>query len=111
MKKYFYKLVRDKIPEIIESKGGSCVYDTLNERDFIDDLDSKLQEEVSEYLKDPCVEELADIAEVLLAILDVRGISLGQLEEVRKKKLADRGGFTKRILLISTDDGKREENT
>ena len=107
MKKLYYKLVRDKIPKIIRAKGVECKCTTCGE-DFLENLDRKLQEEVTEYLQNPCVEELADIAEVLSAILVERGISVEELKQVRQKKFDERGGFSKKVFLISTDDGNSE---
>ena len=44
--KIYNKLVRDKIPEIIESKGDSCIVGTLGENEYIKMLDEKLFEEL-----------------------------------------------------------------
>lgn len=74
--KQFNKLVRDKIPQIIKDNGEFPIYKTLSDLEYKKELDLKLQEEVSEYLKDDNVEELADIAEVLEAILKSKNKSL-----------------------------------
>jgi predicted house-cleaning noncanonical NTP pyrophosphatase (MazG superfamily) len=98
------KLIRDKIPEIIESHGKSCEIDVLNDGDNPSassgtDLYEKLQEEVNEFLTDDNLEELADLTEVIHAILKLKGKTPEDLEDVRVKKLKDRGGFEKRLLL------------
>ena len=95
----YNKLVRDRIPEIIESSGKRCVTEILSDEDYLRMLDAKLDEELTEYHKDQNIEELADLLEVLRATAIARGYSLEDLERVRKDKADKRGGFEKRILL------------
>ena len=45
----YHKLVRDKIPEMIEKDGKSCVCSELSNEDYITMLDRKLNEELAEY--------------------------------------------------------------
>lgn len=99
--KVYKKLVRDKIPEIIISKGDSAITRILSDEEFSESLKSKLCEEVNEFLSDGTVEELADIYEVLMAILEHRGISFESFEELRNKKVLEKGGFSQRIFLDS----------
>ncbi len=93
------KLVRDKIPEIIEKSGKTCVAHVLSNEEYITELDKKLQEEATEYLQDKNIEEMADLLEVLYAICTARGYTLEELESVRKKKAEERGGFAHKIFL------------
>ena len=93
------KLVRDKIPEIIEKSGKTCVAHVLSNEEYITELDKKLQEEATEYLQDKNIEEMADLLEVLYAICTARGYTLEELEKMRAKKADERGGFEKRIYL------------
>lgn len=97
--KVYNKLVRDKIPEVLESKGLKFNYDILSESEFKFKLKEKLKEEVEEYIQSEELEELADICEVIHAILAVKGIKFEELEKVRLAKQAKRGGFKDRILL------------
>ncbi len=101
--KVFNKLVRDKIPEIIEKDGRTCKTHILTDEEYIVALEEKLNEEVAEYQKDKNLEEMADVLEVLQAICLARGYSLDELEDLRKKKANSRGGFSKKIFLESTD--------
>ncbi len=98
MKKY-YKLVRDRIPEIIAASGKRCSTEILSDAEFLRMLDAKLDEELSEYHKDQNLEEMADLLEVIRAAAVARGYTLEELEQVRAEKAAKRGGFEKRILL------------
>jgi len=95
----YNKLVRDHIPEIIESSGKFCTTEILSAEDYLQMLDAKLDEELTEYHKDQNIEELADLLEVIRAVTVARGYSLEDLERVRAEKAAERGGFEKRIFL------------
>lgn len=97
--KAYHKLVRDRIPEIIETDGKTCVCETLADEDYLRLLDAKLTEELSEYQESHSLEELADLLEVLRAVVRARGWTWEQLEQVRQEKAAKRGGFEKKILL------------
>ncbi len=97
--KVYNKLIRDRIPEIIEASGKTCVCETLANEQYIEKLNEKLLEEVREYLESGTVEELADIGEVMHAILDFKGIPLEEFQRVRMEKLQERGGFKKKLLL------------
>lgn len=97
--KVYNKLVRDKIPEIIESDGKTCKTRILSDEEYIAALEAKLGEEVAEYQEDKNLEEMADVLEVLLAICIARGYSLNELEEMRVKKANERGGFKKKMFL------------
>ena len=99
MTKQYNKLVRDRIPEIIESSGNTCIMEILSDEDYLRMIDAKLDEELAEYHKDQNIEELADLMEVIYAAAIARGYTLEQLEQVRAEKSAKRGAFAKKILL------------
>ena len=99
MIKTYNKLVRDRIPEIIEASGRTCVTEILSDEDYLHMVDAKLDEELSEYHKDQNIEELADLMEVIYAAALARGYTLEELERVRAEKAEKRGGFAKKILL------------
>lgn len=99
----FNKLVRDGIPTIIENEGYKPNYRIMDDEEYIGALDQKLTEETSEYLQDKSLGELADILEVLYAICKARGYSEIELQEAYQKKHLERGGFEKKIFLISKE--------
>ena len=99
MKKTYNKLVRDLIPEIIEKSGKKCSIEILDDEQYIKAIDTKLDEEISEYHKDQNIEELADLLEVIYAAARARGYSKDELENIRAAKAQERGAFDKRILL------------
>ena len=98
--KIYNKLVRDRIPEIIASDNGkTCSTRIMQPVEYLKALNKKLQEELQEYLESGEVEELADLEEVLRAILDVKDVSYDDFESIRIKKANERGAFKKRIFL------------
>ena len=99
MSKKYNKLVRDRIPEIIEASGNTCITEILSDEDYLRMLDAKLDEELAEYHADQNIEELADLIEVIRACAVARGYTIEELEQVRAEKAAKRGGFGKKILL------------
>lgn len=98
------KLVRDKIPVIIEAKGKSVIAHVADDTEYWTKLKEKLQEEAAEFTTDDSVEELADLLEVIEAILIFKKIDRSQLEELRQRKAVERGGFEKRIVLETVEE-------
>lgn len=100
----YNKLVRDRIPEIIEASGKKCSVRTLSPEEYQRAVDVKLDEELAEYHKEQNLEELADLLEVLLAAAAARGCSAEQLEQIRAEKAAKRGGFQDRLYLLEVQE-------
>jgi len=100
----YNKLVRDKIPEIIEQSGKECTVEVMDDETYIKYLDQKLNEELAEYQEDKALEELADLLEVIYAVVKARGYSMEELESCRRQKIEKRGGFEKKLLLKETFD-------
>jgi len=99
------KLVRDKIPAIIETAGKTPLTDRIPPENMQSALDRKLQEEVKEYLESHSVEEMADVLEVLHGIAFHAGIDWSRIEAERLRKKEERGGFEKGIRLIEVREG------
>ncbi len=97
--KIYNKLVRDRIPEIIEAEDKTCITEVLTDERYLEMLDAKLAEELTEYQESKSLEELADLLEVMRAVVQARDWTWEQLEQVRQEKAARRGGFEKKILL------------
>ena len=95
--KIYNKLVRDKIPEIIEADNCVCSTRIMDDEEYLQALNTKLQEELKEYLESGEVEELADIEEVLRAILDVKNTSYSDFETLRLNKVNKRGAFKQAV--------------
>jgi predicted house-cleaning noncanonical NTP pyrophosphatase (MazG superfamily) len=104
----YNKLVRDKIPHIIEKNGKRCNVVALDAYEYREQLEIKLREELEEYLAasdaDHSLEELADLVEVIHALAEVHGSNSVELEEIRLKKVQERGGFKSRLFLVDVVD-------
>lgn len=99
----YNKLVRDRIPDIINLGGEMAITKVLPYEQFIRCLNEKLVEEVQEFLLSDSIEELVDIFQVVLTILDEHGISFNEFEEMRQKKAIEKGEFKKRLFLICVE--------
>lgn len=97
--KIYNKLVRDNIRDIMIKNGAKPITRILNDKEYLEELNKKLLEEVKEYLESGEIEELADVEEVILAILKTKGLTKDNLEEIRLIKSKKRGSFSKRIFL------------
>lgn len=97
--KTYNKLVRDKIPQIIEQSGKSYIIRTLRLDEYSLGLRQKLLEEVEEYITSYEPEELVDILEVLYCLAELSGLSRLDLENLRQHKLNTKGGFKRRLFL------------
>jgi predicted house-cleaning noncanonical NTP pyrophosphatase (MazG superfamily) len=107
-RKTYNKLIRDKIPAIIKSKGGIPKVSVLTEADYRKALKVKIGEEAKELLdaetNDELINELVDIQELIRAILANYGLSMNELEKNRRIKLQERGGFKERLWLEYVDE-------
>lgn len=97
------KLVRDKIPDIARAKGGTYNVTVANDEEYAAALRKKLVEETHEYISAPEPMELADIMEVVRALAKLHSLTPEQLEDMRKQKFDERGGFEQRYIW----DGKK----
>lgn len=98
-RKVYQKLVRDRIPEILERRGKRCVCETLSADRYTAMLDQKLNEELAAYQNSKSLTELADLLEVMGAVVKARGYTWEDLTATRKKRRAEYGGFDKRVFL------------
>lgn len=96
------KLVRDRIPDLIEADGGSVTVRVLDGQEFEAALRAKLLEEAAELAAASgaaVTEELADVREVMLAIAKCHDIEWTEVERVARDKLAECGAFDHRRYL------------
>ena len=109
--KYIYnKLVRDKIPENINSeKERKANYKILSDEEYLKELDRKLLEEAHELIEAHNEEEIAELMEVIFAIMKVNNIYIDKVEKTRKIKNSQKGSFEKKIYLIDVEQDKIDE--
>ncbi|MEV4119567.1 nucleoside triphosphate pyrophosphohydrolase [Micromonospora sp. NPDC049645] len=94
------KLVRDRIPAIIEAAGRSPVIRRAEPREMLPLLRAKLVEEVDEFLASDDPMELADVLEVVFALASRLNLSQTELEQARARKAADNGAFNDGVILL-----------
>ena len=104
----YNKLVRDLVPEEIRANGDECVTRTISGDEFKDALRKKLIEETEEVVKAENPEllkwELADVLEVVEALIAAHKIDPNDVAECKKEKKRRRGGFTKGVMLESASE-------
>jgi len=103
-KKLYHKLVRDRIPEIIERDGKDYQIRQLRGDDLTRFALKKLREEVQEFIENPCAEEAADIEEILAFVCTRLSIGPTAIRAHRLSKCATRGGFDMGLLLEWVED-------
>ncbi|MBY0027511.1 nucleoside triphosphate pyrophosphohydrolase [Priestia aryabhattai] len=103
----YNKLVRDKIPTMIEQSGNTFKSRVLQREEYQNELKEKAKEELQEYIEaqthQDAIEELADLLEVMHALAVVHGATPEQLEKVREEKAKERGKFDDRIYLVEVE--------
>jgi predicted house-cleaning noncanonical NTP pyrophosphatase (MazG superfamily) len=102
----YNKLVRNKIPEIIGKTGKTVKFKILNEAEYIEALERKLDEEIAEFHESKSLEELADVLEVLCALKIALGYDEEEVIDMRLAKYNERGGFEKKIFLIEVTENE-----
>ena len=102
MQKIYNKLVRDNIPNIIQSKGEEAIVRILDDVDYKNELEKKLLEEYNEVLEssnEQRIEELADMLEVIRALAKLENKTLEDVIECANAKSEKRGAFERRVFL------------
>jgi predicted house-cleaning noncanonical NTP pyrophosphatase (MazG superfamily) len=109
MKKEYNKLVRDRIPEILLEAGLNFEISTLSETEYRQLLRQKIIEEAQELAEsnaEHLLTELADLYEVLDALIETYGLSLDAILKKQKQRRLERGGFKQRIQLLWTEEAE-----
>ena len=102
MERVYNKLVRDRIPEIIMSKGETPVTRVLNESEYKEELEKKLLEEYKEVIEatgNERLEELADMIEVIRALGNLENTTIEEIINIADVKNDRRGAFNNKIFL------------
>ena len=107
--RYTYnKLVRDKIPENIDSEPGrKSKYRILNDSEYLTELNKKVLEEANEFIEENSIEELGDLMEVINSIMKLKGYKMEDVHKSMKAKVDKKGTFNNKIYLEYIDEDKR----
>lgn len=107
--RYTYnKLVRDMIPENIDSEPGrKSKYRILDDKEYLIELNKKVIEEANEFIEDNSIEELGDLMEVINAIMKLKDYKMEDVYKVMRAKEEKKGSFNNRIYLEYVDEEKR----
>ena len=98
-KKLYHKLVRDRIPEVIQESGKAFkIHQAPGDR-LKDYAMRKLQEEVQEFVENPCAEEAGDIIEIFEFICKLEGLRTAEINAERTSKRVTKGGFDRGVIL------------
>ena len=112
---YYNKLIRDKIPQVIEQAGSECETYTLDQKQFEEALLKKVEEEASALpectSREETISELADVLDVIDEIKRLKEITDDELHAAQQKNFVKKGGFDKQLFLVwsSDDDYKTNE--
>lgn len=102
----YNKLVRDRIPEIILAEGRTCQVETMPLDEYRQTLLTKVTEEATEVADAPLdklASELADLYEVMDAIMTAFNVDPETVRQLQDQRRRERGGFEKRLKLLQTD--------
>lgn len=108
MRYTYNKLVRDNIPEEINSiNGRKATWRIMNDQEYVKELNKKLLEEANEFIEENAIEELADLIEVIENIMKVKNINWEKVKEAKEEKKNKKGGFQNKIYLEYVDEAQR----
>jgi predicted house-cleaning noncanonical NTP pyrophosphatase (MazG superfamily) len=108
MRKEYKKLIRDRIPEIMEEKGVKYGVRVLGDEEYKKELLKKIIEEAQEVLevngdKKELTKEIGDVLEIVDYLVSVFELDRKDIEKVRKGRKKSRGGFDKKLFLEYTE--------
>lgn len=97
-------LIRDNIPAIMSQKGKTCRTAHLDDDKYLQMLNDLFVAEVKRYVEQDAIDNrdiecLADVGEVMHAILALKGISLEEFQRVRMQRFEELGGYLDRVFL------------
>ena len=94
------KLVRDRIIEIIKAQGKDPNFYIAKEGELQQRICAKMNEEIQEFLEDPCLEEMADVYEVFMSIMRIYKFKYDDVVAAAIEKRTRRGGFFAGYVLL-----------
>ena len=111
----YQKLVRDNIPDIIRNNAEEPITRILNDEEYWHYLCTKVMEELKEVEEAETLEEtkkeIADLYEVLLAMIKAKNLTMQDIEETATLKRTKNGGFAKKIFLEKVISKNKQNNS
>lgn len=108
--KYYYRLVRDKVPELIEKSGKKATCRTLNDIEYKQALKDVLVEKAYDIQRAETNEEIGMIIADIMTITAALGICIDMDEDdlitYTNKKIIEKGFYEDRKFLISVEEKK-----
>lgn len=102
---YYNQLVRDKIPDILLSKGEEPIIKVLTEAEYKQELEKKLRDVIVEVLSSGSskerIDNLSDMIEVVEALAIYEGANLETVLKIKHDNFIERGGFSRKVFLIN----------
>ncbi len=98
------KLVRDKIPEIVRQKGiEPAAQSAEGDQEYLEFILKKIVEEAQElseaHSDSNIVEEIADVYEIIDALIALKELSKADILDVQNEKREKRGAFNDRLIM------------
>lgn len=97
--KVINKLVRDYVPEILREDNQNPIIKVLDDYEYEPALHKEMSQILKEYFETGDITKLVDLGEVMHALLDFKGITIKEYQDLRLQKLAKEGSYKKRIFL------------
>ena len=107
-RKIYNKLIRDKIPEIIEKDGVGSKTRILDDLEYKRELLKKITEEAQEVLETQgdskeLIKEIGDVLEIIDYLIKTFNLDREEINKIKEYRKESRGGFDKRIFLEYTE--------
>lgn len=106
MRKNYDKLIRDRVPEIMDAQSVTYEVRVMTDAEYQAALREKIVEEASEVAEASPAEltkELADLQEVMDALMVAVGITSEEVRAMQVERRDERGGFSERLKLLWTE--------
>jgi predicted house-cleaning noncanonical NTP pyrophosphatase (MazG superfamily) len=99
----YRKLIRDKVPDILEAEGVKATYHKADHDEFEIELLEKLREEVIEFKNAKSIDELVDLLETLDTVIAFYEWKQEDIITLKNEKRAEKGGYSKQLILDKTE--------